>query len=172
VESILNLLQSTENLLIRADENLKTLQSMKIEYNVGEKLQPLIEKYAEVDKAIDEQKVKLLGILIRLAPFVGAKIYHSSLGERFDYEICPPTNIRVCGGDLRGRSARIDLPGVYTIDEFISSHQFEVYEVCKWIVWVVANFLKGAPERQAEATRLISGLANELVELGKLQQGK
>lgn len=165
METTLDLLRSTESFLRQADQNLQKIRAIKFEQDVAKKLQPVVEKYAEVDKELQKQKVKILNIFACLANLIDARSYHISFGACFDYVIDSHGKVVVREGDLRGQEP--NKRGCYTFEHFVADQDLHFDYFCDLMLGAVKRFLKTAPERQAHAVAQTARLANELVELGK-----
>jgi hypothetical protein len=136
---------------------------MKVGKDLTEKLQPLIEKYAEVSEAIKRHKEKLLGILVRLAWLAGARTYDTYVGG-YKYGIKSPTRIEVYTVPAMSRS--------YNIAEFVDNNALKYNDFCEWIIRQLAEFLRYTPHQHANTLEAISKLVGELTTLMETKGSK
>ncbi len=167
MDSILELLQSTEALLMNARENIQKIKSLDVDKKVGAKLLPLIEKYDEAEENLDNQKEKLLRIIIRLSLSFGRRTYcFGNDGSWLIYEISSPELISVSRTFF---SSPHPLIGKNSLSEFISKSRYNFYffQLCKEIIEVSGPGLEKTPARHRKEIQLIAGLISELTELTK-----
>ena len=118
------LLQSTEGLVAKVDENLKILDSMKIGEEVKGRIQPLVTAYLAEKGILYEKKRELLVALMDISPQITTARY-GSVGSRV--EITSATDLLV--ESSQGMQT-------YFVDRFMTDpkHCDKFYPLCRDIV--------------------------------------
>ena len=166
MQELTDILKRTEALLVEVEENLKKLRAMNSKSEIKEKVQPLLEKHAEAQKALDVKEDTLLAVLLKLAWLSEARTWHCNIGYCFDYQIVSATTVRICGGDEH-RNPQAYLRKSYTPTEFNACRELWHYDFYDWLYRRIADFLKTAPNTQATEKEKITTLAEALTGLAE-----
>ncbi|MFA6273428.1 MAG: hypothetical protein WC673_02995 [Candidatus Paceibacterota bacterium] len=163
---LLQLLQSTEDLLVRVDQNLKTITSMNVGSDLREKLQKLVEKHTKANLALNAKKKALLEVLAPLALLV---VTNGSPYKVSGYSYAIRSSGKTIGvwGNNVGSICRD-----YSLDEFVANPNFEFTGdrflfLCEQIIQRVVHFITSENTRRQDEVQKISELIRRLVEIEK-----
>ena len=167
METFTNLLQATEGLLAKAEENLRTLKAMQAgAEEAAAKLAPLLERCVAVGKAIIEHKEKMLEALLRLTLLAKMPSYcfSSGCGDSTTLEICSLTEVRF----LERRGTTVIREAKCALTDFVTGGRVGYFWVlCRRILEKLRGFLEEVPKEQARETGLMIEKIEELVALSR-----
>lgn len=163
MKSTLDLLQGAEALIKQAEQKLNELNALPLEKDIEEKLLPVAEKFAEVNRALDKKKESTLAILIKLTLLTRSRVYHCHIGACLHYEIRDQNHIAICNGDVRENMK--DMRGHYSLNEFVACKEFWFYHFCDWMWIVIRNFLICSPREQTEEISRLTVWADDVKKL-------